>query len=59
MSARIGSAASPWVIGLEIFGAWIPFVVIGVLSLIGAAVGLVLPETKGTVMKETTDTDQD
>ena len=60
VSGRFGSAVSPWlVIYLEAFGSWIPFVIIGILTLLGAAVGLLLVETKGTAMKEYADTDQE
>ena len=60
VSARVGSAASPWVVnGLAAVGEWIPFVVIGIVTLVGAAVALLLPETKGTVMKESADTGQE
>ena len=54
VSARVGSAMSPWVVmELGKFGKWIPFVVVGVISLLGAAIGCMLPETKGTLLEET------
>ena len=47
---------SPWVvIQLGMVEYWIPFVVVGVVALGGAALGCLLPETKGTVLEDTID----
>ena len=47
VSARIGSAAAPWIIkGLNPFGHWCPLVVMGAPAFIAFICGLSLPETK-------------
>ena len=49
----VGSGLSPIVvIELARFGEWIPFVFIGVVSLVDASLGLLLPETKGKELKD-------
>ena len=54
LSARVGSSLSPFVvIDLARYGSWIPFVVIGVVCLLAAGFGLLLPETKGMELRET------
>ena len=56
ITARIGSALAPWVAKwLQVFHVAIPFSLMGGLSLIGAALLLTLPETKGRATFETID----
>ena len=53
LSARVGSGLSPLVvIELARYGQWIPFVVIGVVSVLAGGFGFLLPETKGMQLKE-------
>ena len=45
--SHAGSAASPWITkGLKPFGKWCPFLVLGTIGVIAAAMGVMLPETK-------------
>ena len=54
VSSRIGSSSSPWVAnGLKVFFPWLPFLVMGITSLLGAFLGFCLPETMDTTLKET------
>ena len=54
ITARIGSALAPWVAKwLKVFHVAIPFSLMGGLSLIGAALLLKLPDTKGRATFET------
>ena len=50
VTARIGSTAAPWIAqglkGLKGTGDWLPFVVLGVPSIVGFFIGFSLPETK-------------
>ena len=47
VTARIGSTAAPWIAqGLRPTADWLPFVVLGVPSVLGFFVGWPLPETK-------------
>ena len=56
ITARIGSALAPWVAKwLRVFHVAIPFSLMGGLSLIGAALLLTLPDTKGRATFETID----
>ena len=58
VSARIGSAMSPWVVlELGVFGEWVPFLVIGLVSLVGSSLGCLLTDTKGTVLEDSVDPD--
>ena len=48
ISSRIGAAAAPWIAkGLKSFHKSVPFLVMGISSLIAAFLMLTLPETKG------------
>ena len=50
--SRIGSAAAPWIAkGLQPVAPWLPFVALGVPSMVAFFVGLFLPETKENVSK--------
>lgn len=49
-AARIGATSAPWIIdGLKVYGASIPYIVLGVPSLFAALLGMSLPETKITL----------
>ena len=50
LSARIGSGISPVVV--KMLDEWIPFVIIGVVSIGAACLGLLLPETRGRHLKD-------
>ena len=53
LSARVGAGLSPIVvIELARLGEWIPFVFLGVASLVAVSLGLVLPETIGKELKD-------
>lgn len=47
MVARIGSMVAPQVLGLKVYGAFYPPLVMGVIPLLGALLVLYLPETRG------------
>ena len=56
ITSRIGSALAPWFAKwLGVFHVAIPFSLMGGLSLIGAALLLTLPDTKGRATFETID----
>ena len=58
LSARVGSGLSPVVVNdLKEYGGWIPFVILGVVSLTAAGLGLLLPESKGKQLKEDSGND--
>ncbi|XP_070558189.1 organic cation transporter protein-like [Ptychodera flava] len=53
MSARVGSIISPYVMLLDVIWAPMPFVVMGVTSMISGLLALLLPETKNKKLPET------
>lgn len=61
ISSRIGSISSPWVSnGLKEYGGWIPFALMGVITICGSFLGTILPETKNVAMKDSIeDVDKD
>ena len=53
IAAQVGATSAPWVVkGLSPLRAYLPFVVFGVTSLIGAGLGMWLPETKVRTMED-------
>ena len=47
VAARIGSTAAAWIAqGLQPISDWLPFIVLGVPSIVGFFIGFPLPETK-------------
>ena len=59
ISSRIGAAAAPWIAkGLKSFHKSVPFLVMGISSLIAAFLLLTLPETKGQRTAEVLERDQ-
>ena len=54
LTARVGSGLSPVVVRV---GGCVPFVVIGIVSMLAAGMGCLLPETKGKHLKEGSDDD--
>ncbi|XP_070557230.1 organic cation transporter protein-like [Ptychodera flava] len=53
MSASVGSIISPYVMLLDVIWAPMPFVVMGVTSMISGLLALLLPETKNKKLPET------
>lgn len=51
--ARIGSMVAPFVAGLSATAHWLPPIIFGIIPIIGAALVLLLPETKGAPLPET------
>ena len=51
----VGYTVSPWIVqGLSLFGVWIPFTVMGLVSLFATLTGFYLDET-ATSVKRTSD----
>ena len=58
ITSRIGSASSPWVAkGLKSVHNAVPFVFMGVTSIIAAGLCMLLPETRGLPTAETVETE--
>lgn len=47
MVARIGSMVAPQVLGLKVYSASYPPIVMGIIPILGALLVLLLPETRG------------
>ncbi|XP_070558191.1 organic cation transporter protein-like [Ptychodera flava] len=53
MSARVGSIISPFVVLLEVYWSPMPFIIMGVTSVIAGVLALFLPETRNKRLPET------
>ncbi|XP_070558286.1 organic cation transporter protein-like [Ptychodera flava] len=53
LSARIGSIISPFVVLLDVYWGPLPFIVMGVTSVIAGLLALLLPETRNKTLPET------
>nr|CAB3266135.1 organic cation transporter protein-like [Phallusia mammillata] len=53
MAARVGSISSPYIILLQDYISWLPFVIFGVMSIIAGGLGFLFPETMNKTMPQT------
>ncbi|XP_070558288.1 organic cation transporter protein-like [Ptychodera flava] len=58
MSARVGSIISPYVMLLDVYWGPLPFIVMGVTSVVAGLLALLLPETRNRKLPETLEDGQ-
>merc|ERR1719427_920599 len=55
VAGRFGSILAPLLLGLQDAIPWLPYTILGVLGVVGAAISLSFPETTGVDMMETVE----
>ncbi|EFX84114.1 hypothetical protein DAPPUDRAFT_21975, partial [Daphnia pulex] len=53
IAGYVAAIVSPYIVDLARFSQFLPLTILGILALIGAIVGLMLPETLGAILPET------
>ena len=54
-AGHFGSILAPLLLGLQDAIPWLPYTILGVLGVVGAAISLSFPETTGVDMMETVE----